>query len=191
MSPYRTFAGNGRGTNRPNTGIEASKTVGEASILRQVGGAFLPHPTLRRVSGSKISVRTLLDKPLPVGGSSAMLSVLSFFHAEAVARAWPESPSRSPQAALVNSGSFSRNKAERLVRPTILTSSGGRLRAKRRLALLGSTFTGALGPGGKHQIVVAALLGGILAFFNALDHNWQRTKPGVAVVRTMEGPSSR
>jgi hypothetical protein len=70
MSPYRTFAGNGRGTNRPNTGIEASKTVGEASILHQVVGAFLPHPTLRRVSGSKTSACTLLsDNPLRVGGS--------------------------------------------------------------------------------------------------------------------------
>lgn len=80
MFPYRTFTGNGRGTIRPSTGIEANNTVGEASILRQVGGAFLPHPTLRRVSGSKTSPRTpLRDNPLPVGGSSAMLSVFSFF----------------------------------------------------------------------------------------------------------------
>jgi hypothetical protein len=130
MSPYRTFAGNGRGTNRPNTGIEASKTVGEASILRQVGGAFLPHPTLRRVSGSKTSACTLLrDNPLPVGGSPAVLSVLSFFMWRQwhYFRAWPESSCHSAQAALVSSGSFSCSKAERLVQPTIVASRSGRL----------------------------------------------------------------
>jgi hypothetical protein len=63
-----------------SSGIEANDTVGEASILRQVGGAFLPHPTLRRVPGSKTSPRTpLRDNPLPVSGSPAMLTVLSFF----------------------------------------------------------------------------------------------------------------
>jgi hypothetical protein len=117
MSPYRTFAGNGRGTNRPNTGIEANKTVGEGAILRQVGGAFLPHP-------------------------SAMLSVLSFFmHRQwRDSRAWPESSSRSPQAALVSSGSFSCSKAERLVQPTILASRRGRLWDKLGLALLDGAY---------------------------------------------------
>ena|SRR5882762_8255968 len=116
MSPYRTFAGNGRGINRPNTGIEASKTVGEASILRQVGGAFLPHPTLRRVTGSNTSARTLLRDP------------------------WPQSSRRSAQAALVSSGSFSRSKAERLVQPTILASRRGRLWDKAGLALLDGAY---------------------------------------------------
>jgi hypothetical protein len=143
MSPYCTFAGNGRGTNRPNTGIEANKTVGEASILRQVGGAFLPHPTLRRVPGSKTSARTLLrDNPLPVGGSPAMLSVLTFFtHRQwRYFRASPESSTRSQQAALVSSGSFSRSKAERLVQPTILASRRGRLWDKPGLALLDGVY---------------------------------------------------
>jgi len=90
MFPYRTFTGNGRGTNRPNTGIEASKTVGEASILRQVAGAFLPQPTFRRVTDSKASARTpVRDNSLRVDGLPARLSMLSFF----MQRQWRYTPS--------------------------------------------------------------------------------------------------
>jgi hypothetical protein len=66
-------------------------------------GTFLPHPMLRRVPGSKTSARTLLrDNPLPVGGSPAMLSVLSFFMQRQwrYFRAWPESSSRSHERRL-------------------------------------------------------------------------------------------
>jgi hypothetical protein len=53
---------------------DRSQQNGGASILRQVGGAFLPHPTLRRVPGSKTSACTLLrDNPLPVDSLPARL----------------------------------------------------------------------------------------------------------------------
>jgi hypothetical protein len=48
MFPYRTLAGNGCGINRPNTGIEASKTVGEASILCQLGGGISSTPHVEK-----------------------------------------------------------------------------------------------------------------------------------------------
>jgi hypothetical protein len=82
MFPYRTLAGNRCGINRPSPGIEPNNTVGEASILRQVEGAFLPHPTLRRVTGSKTSARTLLrDNPFPVSGPTPMFCQAPIFHA--------------------------------------------------------------------------------------------------------------